>query len=134
VGRDFDSFDSVQFLRVSLDVLNELPMLIFLQTVKILEQSGVVKPYHPHLPSGLASIYRSFHRQKQEGKQYGQYKYGLGNKAIYWYWEFDVEEGYFHEIQTLDFMEAMKIYHAAKFEIWKESWVPPSQSKFLFVE
>jgi hypothetical protein len=92
--------------------------------VKRFENSDVIKSYHPSFPSGFASIYRSFHRQKRQGKRYGQYKLGHGDKAIYWYWEFDVEEEYFHEFKTMDFAVAMRVYQAAKSELWQESWIP----------
>jgi hypothetical protein len=44
---------------------------------------------------------------------------------VVWYWEFDMEKKYFHEFQTLNFPEAMKIYEKSKFEMWDDSWQPP---------
>ncbi|KXN83051.1 hypothetical protein AN958_01873 [Leucoagaricus sp. SymC.cos] len=98
----------------------------FLRMVDKFEKSGIVKPYHPKLPSRVASVYRAFSRRPSEGKFFcGQYKLGRGEKAIYWYWEFDTEQRYFREFDTLDFMEAMRIYQAAKEDLWTPSWTSP---------
>jgi hypothetical protein len=94
--------------------------------VKAFEKAEVITRYHPNLPSGLAAVYHSIRRQDHSGKRCGQYKFGHASKAVYWYWEFDVEAGYFHEFRTLDFTGAMAIYQAAKFEMWKKSWVLPT--------
>ncbi|KXN80734.1 hypothetical protein AN958_08103 [Leucoagaricus sp. SymC.cos] len=62
-----------------------------------------------------------------QNKQCGQYKLGHGDKAIYWYWELDIELGYFHEFRALDFVKTMTLYQTEKFKMWKEDWEPPSR-------
>jgi hypothetical protein len=47
---------------------------------------------------------------------------------VVWYWEFNTEKRYFHEFQTVDFPEAMRIYEKSKFDIWYMSWSPPSRA------
>ncbi|KXN85500.1 hypothetical protein AN958_11238 [Leucoagaricus sp. SymC.cos] len=103
---EFESFDSRAFLAK-------------------FEKLGVIKPYHPHLPSTLASVPQMFSRLKH-AQCSGRYKLGRGDKAVYWYWEFDMEEGYFLEFRALDFAKAMRIYEKERFAMWDEDWVAPS--------
>ncbi|KXN81187.1 hypothetical protein AN958_05876 [Leucoagaricus sp. SymC.cos] len=91
----------------------------FLATVQQLEKLGVVKPYHPRLSSIFPSISRPFSKNKHV-KRSGCYKLGHGDKAVYWYWEFDIEQKYFHQFRALDFTEAMKVYKKGKFTMWRE--------------
>ncbi|KXN80735.1 hypothetical protein AN958_08104 [Leucoagaricus sp. SymC.cos] len=92
----------------------------FLALVNKLETLGVIKPYYP--PATIES-----QLIEKQAEKCGQYKLGHGDKAVYWYWEFDTESQYFHEFQALDFVEAMGLYQTEKFRMWDESWEPPSQ-------
>jgi hypothetical protein len=94
--------------------------------VKTLEALKIIKPHHPKIPSALASILYTFSRRKPYGKNSGLYKLGHGEKSVVWYWEFDTWNRYFHEFQTVDFTEAMKIYEKSKFDMWYRSWRPPT--------
>lgn len=122
----FKTFNSIAFLKVSIAHFPSLVrFLMRLQAVKQLEKLGVIKAYHPKLPSSLASIRASISRQSRQGQPItGQYKLGHGDKAIYWYWEFDTERQYFHQFDTLNFMEAVEFYQAEKFNFW----MPPRLS------
>ncbi|KAJ3560572.1 hypothetical protein NP233_g10750 [Leucocoprinus birnbaumii] len=92
---------------------------VFMKVVKKLEKLGVIRPYYPDLPLSFASIRRSFSRQPRSGNPTcGQYKLGCGDRAIYWYWEFDAEKRYFHQFDTLDFVKAMKVYQEQKVSFW----------------
>jgi hypothetical protein len=94
--------------------------------VKKLEDLNVTKPHCPQLPSALASTPHAYSRRKPHGKSSGLYDLGHGEKSVVWYWEFDTEKRYFHECQTVNFTEAMKIYEKSKFDMWNKSWRPPS--------
>ncbi|KXN85501.1 hypothetical protein AN958_11239 [Leucoagaricus sp. SymC.cos] len=112
------------FSCIDLDEFEFFDSRAFLAMVQKLEKLGVIKPYHPNLPSTLASIPLMFSRLKH-AKCSGRYKLGHSDKAVYWYWEFDIEEGYFHEFRALDFAKAMRIYEKEKFAMWDEDWVAP---------
>ncbi|KXN85505.1 hypothetical protein AN958_11243 [Leucoagaricus sp. SymC.cos] len=99
----------------------------FVTMIGKLEKLGVIKSYHPHLSTTFASISQVLSRRKGLARGSGRYKIGHGDKAIYWYWEFDVEQEYFHEFYALNFTEAMKIYENEKFRMWEEGWVSPSR-------
>ncbi|KAJ3572296.1 hypothetical protein NP233_g3186 [Leucocoprinus birnbaumii] len=96
----------------------------FLNTLRKLEKAGAIRPYHPNLPSSLASIYQSFSPPKPQGRSAGQYRLGHGTRSVTWYWEFDTEKKYFHQFRTVDFVRAMKLYEVEKFKMWKEPWEP----------
>ncbi|KXN80587.1 hypothetical protein AN958_10408 [Leucoagaricus sp. SymC.cos] len=112
------------FSCIDLDEFEFFDSREFLAMVQKLEKLGVIKPYHPNLPSTLASIPQMFSRLKH-AQCSGRYKLGRGDKTVYWYWEFDMEEGYFHEFRALDFAKAMRIYEKEKFAMWDEDWVAP---------
>ncbi|KXN81186.1 hypothetical protein AN958_05875 [Leucoagaricus sp. SymC.cos] len=97
-----------------------------LTDVEELEKLNVIKPYHPNFLSTIISIPRVFSQRRELKKVSRRYKMGHGDKAIYWYWEFDMEQKYYHEFLTLNFEEAMKIYETEKFKMWEDDWVPPS--------
>ena len=48
----------------------------------------------------------------------GLYKLGHGEKSVIWYWEFDVNEQYFHQFKTIDCAAAVEFYEANKFTMW----------------
>jgi hypothetical protein len=93
--------------------------------VKKLEDTKVATPYQPQLPSALTSICHTS-PQKPYDKSSGLYKLGHGEKSVVWYWEFDMDKQHFHEFQTVNFTEVMKIYKKSKFDLWHESWELPS--------
>jgi hypothetical protein len=97
-----------------------------MQLVERYEIIDVARPYHPKLPSPLASTPHAFSRREPSGKSSGLYELGHGEKSMIWFWEFDTDIGYFHEFRTVDFEEAMKIYEKSKFDMWDKSWEPPS--------
>jgi hypothetical protein len=126
----FMDFEPEDFLQVCIAFTYHLSSKIFshsnMQVVKRYEDLKVVKPYHPRLPSALASIPHAFSRRKPSGKSSGLYKLGHGEKSVIWFWEFDTDAQYFHQFRTVNLHEAMKIYEKSKFEMWDESWEPPS--------
>ncbi|KXN89126.1 hypothetical protein AN958_06273 [Leucoagaricus sp. SymC.cos] len=98
----------------------------YLTMVKKLKKLNVIKLYHPNVLSTIISIPRVFSQRRELKKASGRYKMGHGDKAIYWYWEFDMEQKYSHVFFALNFEEAMKVYETEKFKMWKEDWVPSS--------
>ena len=87
-----------------------------------LEKAKVIRPYHPHFGSSRATaLAHTLSRTKSVQRNSGLFKYGHGKKSVIWYWEFDVEKGYFHEFQTIDYEAAIKYYGANKFTMWKEN-------------
>jgi hypothetical protein len=101
--------------------------------VKKLEDLQVIKPYQPQLPPTLTSAPPTFSRRNLFRQSSGLYTLGYGEKSVVWYWEFDTENRYFHEFQTVNFTQAMKIYQESKFDIWDKSWRPPCGTRFLTV-
>jgi hypothetical protein len=97
--------------------------------VKKLEDLQVIKCYHLQLPSAFASIPHTTSQRKLYGTSSGLYTLGYGKKSVVWYWEFDTKKRYFHEFQTVNFTEAAKIYERWKFDMWNESWRPPSRAR-----
>jgi hypothetical protein len=91
--------------------------------VKKLEDLQVIKRYNLQLPLTSTS---TFSRRNPFRQSSGPYTLGYGEKSVEWYWEFDTEKRYFHEFETVNFTEAMKIYENSKFEMWDKSWIPPS--------
>ncbi|KXN80891.1 hypothetical protein AN958_06935 [Leucoagaricus sp. SymC.cos] len=105
--------------------LNNFNGNAYLAFVQELESLGVIERYHhPSFPT-IANPVLQMSPQYQN-KQCGQYKLGHGDKAIYWYWELDIELGYFHEFRALDFVKTMTLYQTEKFKMWEENWEPPS--------
>ncbi|KAF5356911.1 hypothetical protein D9756_006409 [Leucocoprinus leucothites] len=88
--------------------------------VKRGENAGLIKAFHPHAPSIVASM-NNLYSQNKPGKRCGLYKFGHGEKSVIWYWEYDTRQRYYHEFWTVDFERAMRIYKAEKFTIWDES-------------
>ncbi|KAF5357173.1 hypothetical protein D9756_006411 [Leucocoprinus leucothites] len=97
----------------------------FRADIKRSENAELIKAFHPHAPSIVASM-NNLYSQNKPGKRRGLYKLGHGEKSVIWYWEYDTKKRYFHEFRTVDFERAMRIYKAEKFRMWDESWVPPS--------
>ncbi|KAF5359360.1 hypothetical protein D9756_003594 [Leucocoprinus leucothites] len=92
---------------------------VFLVMVDKLESTGIIRPYHPQFGSSrAASVLRTVSRQKLSSKKSGLYKFGHGDKSIFWYWEFDTEKQYFHEFKTVNYEEAMAFYKAEKYTMW----------------
>lgn len=91
-----------------------------LKVVERLKNLGIIKPYHPRLPSTFASLSNTYSRLKR-GKHSGLYELGSGERSVIWYWECDVKERYFHDFQTLNYEDAMRIYEAGKFDMWDGS-------------
>ncbi|KXN85617.1 hypothetical protein AN958_11079 [Leucoagaricus sp. SymC.cos] len=92
----------------------------FLPNLEKLEKLNVIKPYHSNFLSAITSIPRVFSQRGELKKASRRYRMGHGNKAIYWYWEFDLEQKYSHSFYALDFEEAMKIYETEKFKMWED--------------
>jgi hypothetical protein len=97
--------------------------------VKKLEDLQVLERYHLQLPSPLASTPHTFPVGKPCGKSSGLYTLRYGEKSVGWYWEFDTEKHYFHQSQTAKTPEAMRIYQESKFDMWEDSWEPPSRAR-----
>jgi hypothetical protein len=97
--------------------------------VKKLEDLQVIKRYNIQLPFSPTSTSPTFSRQNPFRQSSGLYTLGYGERSVVWYWEFDMEKRYFHEFQTVSFTEAMKIYEKSKFDMWNESWIPPSRTQ-----
>ncbi|KXN85502.1 hypothetical protein AN958_11240 [Leucoagaricus sp. SymC.cos] len=104
----------------------------FFTILEKLEKLGVFSPYRPNLFLALASIARPFSQRKKLMKASGRYKVGHGGKAIYYYWEFDMELGYFRDFLALNFEEAMKIYETEKSKMWEKDWVPSVETTNAF--
>ncbi|KXN83787.1 hypothetical protein AN958_01064 [Leucoagaricus sp. SymC.cos] len=115
----------ILFSSIELDELESFDSGAFLAMVQKLEKLRVIRPYHPSLSSPLAYFLQVLLSRRNHVKCCASYELGHGSRAVYWYWEFDMEQKYFHEFRALDFVKAMKIYKKEKFEMWKPDWVPP---------
>ncbi|KXN80736.1 hypothetical protein AN958_08105 [Leucoagaricus sp. SymC.cos] len=99
----------------------------FLALVNKFENLGVIESYRPPLHVITTFEPQSIPQIEKRAEKCGQYKLGHGDKAIYWYWEFDTELQCFLEFRALDFVEAMRLYQTEKFTMWDENWEPPLQ-------
>ncbi|KXN92929.1 hypothetical protein AN958_08370 [Leucoagaricus sp. SymC.cos] len=125
-GDNFEGIDWNAFLTVGHFFFQSQLVIDGLQRFEKLKKLNVIKPYHPNFLSTVTSIPRVFSQWRELKKTSRRYKMGHGDKAIYWYWEFDMEQKCYHEFLALNFEEAMKIYETEKFKMWEEDWVPPS--------
>lgn len=85
-----------------------------------LEEAKVIRPFHPRFGSSRATALLRIFSRKKSGKSSGLYKLGHREKSVIWYWEFDMEERYFHQFRTIDYVAAMEFYTANKFTMWEE--------------
>ncbi|KAJ3575483.1 hypothetical protein NP233_g1068 [Leucocoprinus birnbaumii] len=102
--KDFDGFDSEAFLRLA----------------KIFEKLGVIKPHRSKSTSKWKDLLHSIHKNRGKTKASGLYTCGLGEKAIFWYWEFDTERRYYREFHALELDTAMSDYKREGSNLWKD--------------
>lgn len=43
---------------------------------------------------------------------------GHDSKSIFWYWEINLESGYYQEFRAIDLAEGERIYHEEQFDLW----------------
>jgi len=87
-----------------------------------LAKAKVIRPYRPLFGSSRAtSLLYALLRTKSVHRNSGLFKYGYGERSAIWYWKFDVEKGYFHEFQTIDYEAAIKYHEANKFAMQEDN-------------
>ncbi|KXN85217.1 hypothetical protein AN958_11492 [Leucoagaricus sp. SymC.cos] len=105
----------------------------FLETITNLEKFGVLRAYHPRLPSHFASAYQTVaSKLKPRTRRDGLYKLGHGNKSVIWYWEFDMKKRYYRELWTVDFKKAVREDSWQNVQEWideVEDWMEARESK-----
>jgi hypothetical protein len=87
--------------------------------IKLFKKLRIVKPYHPTFTSRLRRLFQTKHSGSERS---GLYTLGRGDKAVYWYWELNMDSKEYYDFMTLDLTRAMDIFEANKHQMLSLTW------------
>jgi len=90
--------------------------------IKLFKEHWIIRAYHPTFSSRFK---RFFQTNRSGPERSGLYTLGQGDKAVVWYWEFNMDSMEYYDFLTLDLKTAMTIYEACKYDMWSYDWTPP---------